>query len=138
MEVSGSAFKLQWPELALCGLVVFACLTAAFVHGHASSDGKQIAPENTQKSENHTATTADQQKMIPADRELTQKIRKAIHHDKSLSHNGRNIEIFAHDGKVILRGEVGSEAEKGNLQAKAAEAGGEDNVSNQLEVSAGR
>jgi osmotically-inducible protein OsmY len=138
MEVSGSAFKLQWPELALCGLVVFLCLTAAFVHRHASSEGKEIAPDKAQRNERQTAATADQQKMIPADRELTQKIRKAIHHDKSLSHNGRNIKIFAQEGKVILRGEVGSEAEKGNLQAKAAEAGGEQNVSNQLEVKAGK
>jgi hyperosmotically inducible protein len=138
MEISGSAFKLQWPELALCGLVVFACLTVAFVHGHASGDGKQLAPENVQRSERHAATTADQQKMIPSDRELTQKIRKAIHRDKSLTHNGRNIKIFTQDGKVILRGAVGSDAEKGNLQALAAEAGGEENVNNQLEVKAAK
>ena len=73
--------------------------------------------------------------MIPSDRELTQKIRKAIHHDNSLSTNGRNIKIFAQGGKVILRGPVRSDEEKNNLQAKAmTAAGGAENVTNQLEV----
>ena len=72
--------------------------------------------------------------MTPADRALTQRIRKAIHQDKGLSRDGRNIKIFMQDGKVTLRGLVGSEQEKDNLQAKAAAAGGEENVINQLEV----
>jgi osmotically-inducible protein OsmY len=38
------------------------------------------------------------------------------------------------DGKVTLRGLVRSEQEKDNLQAKAAAAAGEENVTNQLEV----
>jgi osmotically-inducible protein OsmY len=39
---------------------------------------------------------------------------------------------------VVLRGAVRSEEEKNNLQAKAAEAGGEENVVNQLEVAPGK
>ena len=69
--------------------------------------------------------TADQQKMNRSDRAITQKIRKAIHHDRSLSTNGRNINIFIQDGKVTLRGPVRSEEEKGNLEAKAASAAGQ-------------
>jgi osmotically-inducible protein OsmY len=72
--------------------------------------------------------------MNRSDRTLTQKIRKAIHHDKSLSTYGRNIKIFTQDGKVILRGPVRSEEEKGNLEAKAVNAAGQENVTNQLEV----
>jgi osmotically-inducible protein OsmY len=134
MELNGSAFKLQWLELTLCALVVGMCLTGAFLQRHR--DSTQTAPENATKSGLQTAATADQQKMMPADRELTQKIRKAIHHDKSLSSNGRNIKIFAQDGRVILRGAVRSEAEKENLKGKAVAAGGEENVINQLEVTA--
>ena len=136
MELNGRALKLQWLELSLCGVVLFLCVTAAFVQGHGKN--KKTAPEAAQRSESQSASTADQQKMIPADRELTQKIRKAIHHDKSLSRNGRNIKIFAQEGKVVLRGAVRSEEEKNNLQAKAAEAGGEENVVNQLEVAPGK
>lgn len=133
MEITVSAFKLLWLELALCGLIVCMCLAVALVPRYR--DSKQAVAENVQASSGQSATTSDQQKMIPSDRALTQKIRKAIHHDKSLSTNGRNIKIFAQDGKVILRGPVRSEEEKNNLQAKAmAAAGGAENVTNQLKV----
>ena len=94
----------------------------------------QSAPDNTKRDKNQTSPTADQQKMNPSDRALTQKIRKAIHRDKGLSTYGRNIKIFTQDGKVTLRGPVQSEEEKNNLQAKAVAAGGKENVTNQLEV----
>jgi osmotically-inducible protein OsmY len=72
--------------------------------------------------------------MNPADRAITQKIRKAIHEDKTLSTYAHNIKIITQEGKVTLRGPVKSEEEKGNLQAKAVEVAGQDNVTNQLEV----
>jgi hyperosmotically inducible protein len=92
------------------------------------------APDNTNLDEDQTGPTADQQQMNPSDRALTQKIRKAIHHDKSLSTYGRNIKIFTQKGKVTLRGPVRSEEEKGSLEAKAVSVAGQENVSNQLEV----
>lgn len=94
----------------------------------------QSAPDNTKRNKDQTSPTADQQKMNPSDRALTQKIRKAIHRDKGLSTYGRNIKIFTQDGKVTLRGPVQSEEEKNNLQAKAMAASGKGNVTNQLEV----
>jgi hyperosmotically inducible protein len=97
-------------------------------------DAQHPGPDNANLSDDQTGLTADQQKMNPADRALTQKIRKAIHHDKSLSAYGRNIKIFMKDGKVTLRGPVQSEEEKGNLEAKAVSAAGQENVSNQLKV----
>jgi osmotically-inducible protein OsmY len=45
-----------------------------------------------------------------------------------------NIKIIAQDGKVTLRGPVRSEEEKANIEAKAVAAGGQDNVSNELQV----
>jgi osmotically-inducible protein OsmY len=72
--------------------------------------------------------------MNPSDRAITREIRKAIHHDKTLSTYGRNIKILTQDGKVTLRGPVRSEEEKGNLEAKAASVAGQENVSNQLAV----
>lgn len=97
-------------------------------------DPQQPAPDNTKRNKDQTDPSADQQKMNPADRAITQKIRKAIHEDKSLSTYAHNIKIITPDGKVTLRGPVRSEDEKSNLQAKAAEIAGQDNVTNQLEV----
>ena len=72
--------------------------------------------------------------MNPADRAITQKIRKAIHEDTSLSTYAHNIKIITQNGKVTLRGPVRSEDEKTNLEAKAVSVAGQDNVTDQLEV----
>jgi hyperosmotically inducible protein len=95
---------------------------------------QQPAPDNTKMNKDQSGPTADQQKMNPADRELAQKIRKAIHEDKNLSTYAHNIKVIAQDGKVTLRGPVRSEEEKNNLQAKAVAVAGDGNVTNQLEI----
>ena len=129
--MNGISFRLPRSLLPL-GLLSFGVsLMATPILWHQEV---QQGPDNTKKSKHQTSPTADQQQMTPADRALTQKIRKAIHRDKGLSRYGRNIKIFMQDGKVTLRGLVGSEQEKDNLQAKAAAAGGEENVINQLQV----
>jgi hyperosmotically inducible periplasmic protein len=99
-----------------------------------NQDNQQTAPDNTKKNKDQTGPTADQQKMNPADRAITQKIRKAVHDDTGLSTYAHNIKIIAQDGKVTLRGPVRSEDEKSNLQAKAVAVAGRENVTNQLEV----
>ena len=99
-----------------------------------NQDNQQTAPDNTKKNKDQTSPTADQQKVNPTDRAITQKIRKAVHDDTSLSTYAHNIKIIAQDGKVTLRGPVRSEDEKSNLQAKAVAVAGRENVTNQLEV----
>jgi hyperosmotically inducible protein len=90
--------------------------------------------DNTKMNKDQSSPAADQQKMNPADRALTQKIRKSIHDDKNLSTYAHNIKIISQDGKVTLRGPVRSEDEKNNLQAKAVAAAGEGNVTNELDI----
>jgi hyperosmotically inducible protein len=97
-------------------------------------DAQQPAADNTKNNKDQTRPTADQQKLNPEDRAITQKIRKAIHQDKSLSTYAHNIKIITQDGKVTLRGPVQSGDEKSNLEAKAVAVAGQENVTNQLEV----
>jgi hyperosmotically inducible periplasmic protein len=97
-------------------------------------DPQQPAPDNTKKNKDQTSPTADQQNMNASDREITQKIRKAINEDKSLSTYAHNIKIITQDGKVTLRGPVRSEDEKNNLETKAVAVAGKENVTNQLEI----
>lgn len=99
-----------------------------------NQDNPQTAPDNTKRNKDQTSPTADQQKVNPSDRVTTQKIRKAIHDDASLSTYAHNIKIITQDGKVTLRGPVRSEEEKNNLEAKAAAVAGKENVSDQLEI----
>lgn len=130
--MNGSSSKL--PRLLLpLGLLMFCTSPMAGPIAHAQ-DTQQPAADNTKKNKDQAPPTADQQKMNPTDRAITQKIRKAIHEDKGLSTYAHNIKVITQDGKVTLRGPVRSEEEKNNLQAKAVAVAGEENVSNQLEI----
>ena len=127
-----SFIKSQRLLLALGSLALGVSLMAAPVPRYQYS--QQTAPDNTKKNKDQTSPTADQQKTNPSDRAITQKIRKAVHDDTSLSTYAHNIKIITQDGKVTLRGPVRSEDEKNNLQAKAVTVAGQDNVTNQLEI----
>jgi len=130
--MKGSFIKSQRLLLALGSLALGVSLMAAPVPRYQYS--QQTAPDNTKKNKDQTSPTADQQKINPADRAITQKIRKAVHGDTSLSTYAHNIKIITQDGKVTLRGPVRSEDEKNSLQAKAVTVAGQDNVTNQLEI----
>src|SRR5580658_2602871 len=118
--------------LPLGSLLLSASLLAAPAPRY--QDSQQPAPDNTKTNKDQAPPTADQQKMNPADRAITQKIRKSIHDDANLSTYAHNIKIITQDGKVTLRGPVRSEDEKSALQAKAEAVAGAENVTNKLTV----
>jgi hyperosmotically inducible protein len=98
---------------------------------------QQPAPDNTKTNQgdaSKNAKTADQQKMNPADRETTKKIRSALMDDKSLSTYAHNIKIITTDGMVTLKGPVRSEEEKSAIEAKARQIAGDSNVTSNLTV----
>jgi hyperosmotically inducible periplasmic protein len=114
----------------LATLVCCAVVSAA-PHSRPQS---QTAPDNTKMNKDQSAPTADQQKMNPTDRAITQKIRKAIHDDKSLSMYASNIKVISQDGKVTLRGPVHTEDEKSSVEAKAVAVAGQGNVTNEITI----
>ncbi len=81
------------------------------------------------------AQTQAIQKMSKADRDLTQKIRKSVVSDKSLSVAAHNVHIAAQDGAVTLTGTVKSDDEKKAVEDKATEIAGAGKVTSQLTVS---
>jgi hyperosmotically inducible periplasmic protein len=130
--MKGSPIKSHRLLLAFGSLTLGASLLAMPVP--RNQDNQQTAPDNTKQNRDQTKPTADQQKINPSDRAITQKIRKAVHDDTSLSTYGHNIKIITQDGKVTLRGPVRSEEEKNNLEAKAVAVAGAENVTDLLEV----
>jgi len=120
--------------LSLLGATLF--LSASLVAGAPQQD-QQPAPDNSKTNQGDAskgATTAQQQKMDPADRNITKQIRSSIMNDKSLSTYAHNVKIITQDGKVTLRGPVRSEDEKTSIETKAVAVAGQGNVTNQLEV----
>jgi hyperosmotically inducible periplasmic protein len=130
--MKGNPTRLARLFLPLGTLLLAASLMAESIPEY--QDPQPPAPDNTKKNKDQTSPTADQQKMNASDREITQKIRKAINEDKTLSTYAHNIKIITQDGKVTLRGPVRSEDERNNLQAKAVAVAGQENVTNQLEI----
>jgi osmotically-inducible protein OsmY len=114
-----------------------ALVAAVVLTGPALPAMAQTPADNTKVNKQDRAkgaVTADQQKESAADRELTQKIRKAIMADKSLSSYAHNVKIVTQDGQVTLKGPVRSEEEKATVQAKATEVAGADRVTNQITI----
>jgi osmotically-inducible protein OsmY len=78
--------------------------------------------------------TADQAKNARSDREIMKDIRKSIVDDKSLSTYAHNVKVISQHGKVTLRGPVRSDEERKAIEAKARDAAGPGNVTNDLSV----
>ena len=115
-------------------LTILFCVAAVACYGQATG----TKPDNTkvnQRDRNAGEVTADQQKANATDRELTNKIRRSVMADKSLSTYAHNIKIISQNGAVTLKGPVKSDDEKKAIVAKAvAVAGSADKVTDQISV----
>jgi osmotically-inducible protein OsmY len=77
--------------------------------------GAQTPADNTKvntRDRAKGAATADQQKENTTDREITQKIRRALMDDKTLSTYAHNVKVITQDGHVTLKGPVQTADEK--------------------------
>ena len=135
--------RITLPTAALAGLLGIGSLGAvaqqpATQQPPTASDSAQVpAGDNTKMNDqdlNGNATTAQQQKENPSDRELTQHVRKAIMQDKALSTYAHNVKIISQNGTVTLKGPVRSEDEKRAIYAKASEVADTDKVVDEMTV----
>jgi hyperosmotically inducible protein len=118
-----------------CLVVAFAVAIALLVPVFPA--GAQTPPDNTKvntRDRAKGAATADQQKENPNDREITQKIRRALMDDKTLSTYAHNVKVITQDGHVTLKGPVRTAAEKRTVEAKATELAGAGRVTNQISI----
>jgi hyperosmotically inducible periplasmic protein len=132
----------------LTGVAVIACfLLTGYARGddsatgsaHNSTDtkaGSAVKPDNTginKRDRSDSALTPEDQGGSEADREITRRIRRAIHSNKDLSVNAKNIKIITVNGKVTLRGPVQNEHEQKTIKEMVQKMGIA-SVNNQLEV----
>jgi osmotically-inducible protein OsmY len=97
----------------------------------------QTPADNTKvntRDRDKAAVTADQQKDNALDRDLTQRIRRALVQDKSLSSYAHNVKVITQGLQVTLKGPVRSEDEKQRVEQKATEMAGAGHVTNQMSV----
>lgn len=107
-----------------CGVAVAPAI------GQAPADNTKV---NTRDRE-PGAVTSDQQKENAADRDITQKVRRALTKDKTLSSYAHNVKVVTQGGQVTLKGPVRSEDEKRSVEEKATEVAGAGHVTSQLSI----
>jgi len=111
-------------------LLLFLTVAAGLL---TAQEQQPAAPDNT-KQNKASGITADNQSENTADRTTTQKIRKAIIADKSLSSHAHNVKVITTNGSVTLKGPVRSDQERAAIEAKATEIAGAGNVTSELTV----
>ena len=87
---------------------------------------------NARDRQAKTLTPLDQSEKA-SDLEVTQRIRKALVRDKTLSTNAKNVKIITIDGAVTLRGPVKDASEKQLIERTAIKVAGKHHVRDQLE-----
>ena len=97
-------------------------------HNSADNTGK-----NARDKSGETLTPMDQSS-DQQDLDKTQRIRKALVEDDSLSTNAKNIKVITVHGTVTLRGPVDSAEERNKIVAKAKPIAGGGKVKNELEI----
>jgi osmotically-inducible protein OsmY len=126
---------MRLKSLCIAGAAALALLSGG---GNAfAQQDKAPASDNTkvnQRDRSKGESTADQAKDNANDREIMQKIRKAVVDDGSLSTYAHNVKIISQHGKVTLKGPVRSEEEKKTIEQKATEVAGDGNVTNDLTI----
>jgi hyperosmotically inducible periplasmic protein len=110
--------------------VAGALLVPGFTGAQTPADNTKVNKRDRAKG----AVTADQQKDNTHDREITQKIRRALLDDKTLSTYAHNVKVVAQDGQVTLKGPVRTADEKRTIEAKATEVAGAGRVTNQISI----
>jgi len=122
----------KWIAIA----IAFGFLTCEGVPYLAAQD-QPPAADNTKtnkRDRSKTAPTADQAKNTTNDREIMQKIRKAVIDEKSLSTYAHNVKIISQHGKVTLKGPVRSEEEKTKIEQIATDVAGAGNVTDEITI----
>jgi osmotically-inducible protein OsmY len=124
----------------VAGIVIAGSLLCAAGNLKAQQE-KPTAPDNTRvngQERSKAEPSADQAKDNPSDREIMQKIRKAVTDDPALSTYAHNVKVIAQHGKVTVRGPVRSQEEKESVEQKAAQVAGAENVTSELTIKAAR
>jgi hyperosmotically inducible protein len=134
--------RLNWTvrTVLLTGVLSSSALAFGAQTPPAQAPPPQTPADNTKvntRDRAKGAVTADQQKENATDRGVTQKIRKALMDDKSLSTYAHNVKIVTQNGNVTLKGPVRSTKEKQTIEAKAIEIAGAGKVTNEMSVAPG-
>jgi osmotically-inducible protein OsmY len=133
MQIRFSSARV-WALAVFVSPILFGIPAISQSQDQASPPASSSPDNSGQNKYQNKDKIADNQKESTSDREITQKIRRAIVSDKSLSTYAHNVKIITQGGQVTLKGPVRSDDEKSSIASKAAEVAGQDKVTNELSV----
>lgn len=107
--------------------------THTFVRDDAEARGVAPSPRENVGVKPVAVATVDEGN-TDADRELSQRIRKSIVADDTLSVNAKNVKITSRAGEVTLSGAVANADERSRVESDAERVAGSRHVNNQLEI----
>lgn len=110
----------------LAGLIWILTAFSLFAYAQGSSNQNGAAVEQSANVPNSSGSHLDS--------DLANNIRSAIQNNPSFSARAHNIQVFADNGKVTLRGVVKSENEKSSVETFVKQIDGVHSVSNKLHV----
>jgi hyperosmotically inducible periplasmic protein len=113
---------------------VFLSMMVSIVLIACERQDQQGSPSSTDQEETGSASNTTGQPESDSDRAVTQKIRKMLMSDDSLSTNGKNVKVTTAEGVVTLSGPVDSAKEKEDIARKINNIQGVRKVDNQLQV----
>ncbi len=103
--------------------------------GRAENDSVPEADNSARNADDRKdSLTSGDQSNAQADLDVTQKIRKSVVADDSLSINAQNVKIITSKGVVTLRGPVANAEEKANIGRIAQNVAGVTRVDNLIEI----
>ena len=124
--------------MAIVSLAIAMGSSAMAFSAQADSQSPQVVQPQNEKTPallpHIRLPGAEARKAKKEDARITREIRNNIVSDKALIGYAHNIEIYAKDGKVTLKGHVHCEADKASVEDKATEIAGSDNVDSQIVV----
>jgi hyperosmotically inducible protein len=137
IKPSTSPFFFAVPALLLSMQVATGQSNSADTTAAKSATGISVAPDNTNSNRQDPSNmnqSADAQMNDAADVQITQRIRRNVIADKSLSSYAHNVKIVTANGLVTLNGVVRSDDEKAAIGMQAASVVGKDHVVNEIKV----
>jgi hyperosmotically inducible protein len=103
-----------------------------------SADRSSVPADNSKSNKvdpSNSTATADAQMNDSSDISITERIRKSLMADKSLSTYAHNVKVVTVNGHVTLNGVVRSELERTTVETKAVSVVGQGSVVNDLKIS---
>lgn len=117
------------------GIAVFAAIALFSLIGCADDRPVDRTGQAPSPSTQAATGTARVPEMNEADRTLARQVVSALRQNSVLAPAAENVQVYANNGEVTLRGSVNNEQEKVNLGSAAGQVAGVSKVNNQIEVS---